>query len=47
MGGRKVHIRYWPVRGDDGRYLGTLETVQDVTSIRQLAGEQRLLDAAT
>jgi hypothetical protein len=47
MGARKVHIRYWPVRGDDGRYLGTLETVQDVTAIQKLAGEQRLLHAAT
>lgn len=46
MGGRMVHIRYWPVRGEDGRYLGTLETVQDVTAIRQLTGEQRLLGAA-
>lgn len=46
MGGRMVHIRYWPVRGEDGRYLGTLETVQDVTAIRKLTGEQRLLDAA-
>jgi hypothetical protein len=46
MGGRTVHIRYWPVRGEDGRYLGTLETVQDVTGIRRLAGERRLLDAA-
>jgi PAS domain S-box-containing protein len=46
MGGRMVHIRYWPVRAEDGGYLGTLETVQDVTSIRQLTGEQRLLGAA-
>lgn len=45
MGPRKVHIRYWPVRSPEGRYLGTLETVQDVTGIRALAGEQRLLDA--
>jgi DUF438 domain-containing protein len=35
------------VRGDDGRYLGTLETVQDVAAIQRLAGEQRLLDPAT
>jgi DUF438 domain-containing protein len=34
------------VRGDDGRYLGTLETVQDVSAIRKLSGEQRLLDAS-
>lgn len=46
MNGRFVHIRYWPVRGEDGRYLGTLETVQDVTAIRALTGEQRLLDVA-
>jgi hypothetical protein len=46
MGERKVHIRYWPVRSPDGRYLGTLETVQDVAAIRALAGERRLLDAA-
>jgi len=46
MGERKVHIRYWPVRGTDGRFLGTLETVQDVTGIRSLTGERRLLDAS-
>jgi PAS domain S-box-containing protein len=45
MNGRTVHIRYWPVRGSDGRYMGTLETVQDVSAIRNLTGEQRLLDA--
>jgi uncharacterized protein len=47
MGGRMVHIRYWPVRSADGRYLGTLETVQDVSAIRELTGEQRLLGAAS
>ncbi len=47
MNGRMVHIRYWPVRGDDGRYLGTLETVQDVSAIRRLTGEQRLLEASS
>ena len=46
IGERKVHIRYWPVRGDDGHYLGTLETVQDVTAIRKLEGERKLLDAS-
>jgi hypothetical protein len=43
IGERKVHIRYWPVRNAAGNYLGTLETVQDVTAIRALQGEQRLL----
>lgn len=44
MGGRKLHIRYFPVHGQDGAYLGCLETVQDITAIQQLKGERRLLD---
>ena len=43
MGPRKVHIRYWPVRARDGKYLGCLETVQDVAAIRALEGQRRLL----
>jgi uncharacterized protein len=43
MGGRFVHIRYFPVRGPEGEYLGTLEVVQDVAGIRALTGERRLL----
>ena len=31
MGPRKVHVRYFAVRSPEGTYLGTLETVQDVT----------------
>jgi len=46
MGPRKVHIRYWPVRDRTGRYLGCLETVQDVTPIQRLTGQRRLLDDA-
>jgi DUF438 domain-containing protein len=46
MGPRKIHIRYWPVRDDAGRYLGCLETVQDVTGIQKLTGQKRLLDEA-
>jgi DUF438 domain-containing protein len=42
MGGKKVHIRYWPVRDADGEYLGCLETVQDITEIQKLKGEKRL-----
>jgi|Deesub1362B_J571_1020462.scaffolds.fasta_scaffold00007_186 hypothetical protein len=44
MNGRFVHIRYFPVRDEDGNYLGTLEVTQDVTEIRKLEGEKRLLD---
>ena len=46
MGPRKVHIRYWPVRDRTGRYLGCLETVQDVAPIQRLSGQRRLLDDA-
>jgi DUF438 domain-containing protein len=42
--GRLVHIRYFPVRGTDGTYRGTLEVVQDVTGIQALEGERRLPD---
>lgn len=41
--GKFVHIRYFPVRGPDGAYLGCMEVVQDVTGIRALQGERRLL----
>jgi len=44
MNGRFIHIRYFPVRDENGEYLGTLEVVQDVTEIRKLEGEKRLLD---
>jgi DUF438 domain-containing protein len=46
MGPRKVHIRYWPVRDASGRYLGCLETVQDVAAIQLLQGQRRLLAEA-
>lgn len=43
-GGRKVHIRYFAVRDRDGRYLGCLEVTQDITDIKGIEGEKRLLD---
>ena len=43
LGGRFVHIRYFAVRDDDGTYLGTLEVTQDLTRLRELHGERRLL----
>ncbi|MGB4481867.1 MAG: DUF438 domain-containing protein [bacterium] len=42
-GGRFIHIRYFAVRDQKGTYRGVLEVVQDVTGIRQLEGERRLL----
>ena len=44
MGERLVHIRYFAVRDKDGRYLGTLEVTQDLTDIKKIEGEKRLLD---
>ncbi len=44
MKGRFIHIRYFAVRDDKGIYRGTLEVSQDVTSIRALEGQKRLLD---
>jgi len=44
MNGRFIHIRYFPVRDKNGKYLGTIEVTQDVTEIRKLEGEKRLLD---
>ena len=40
---RFVHIRYFAVRDTAGGYLGCLEMTQDVTGIRALEGERRLL----
>ncbi|MFH0846525.1 MAG: PAS domain-containing protein [Chloroflexota bacterium] len=42
--GGMVYIRYFPVRDKSGKYLGTLEVTQDITNIKKLEGEKRLLD---
>ena len=39
----KVHIRYFAVRGKDGKYLGCLEASQDISGIQKIKGEKRLL----
>ena len=39
-----VYIRYFPLRDPDGTYKGCLEVSQDISSIRQLEGQRRLLD---
>jgi PAS domain S-box-containing protein len=41
---RKVYIRYFAVRDKTGRYLGTLEATQDITEIKKIEGEKRLLE---
>ena len=42
--GRKIYIRYFAVRDKTGRYLGTLEVTQDITEIKKIEGERRLLE---
>ncbi len=42
--GRFVHIRYFAIRNKEGEYKGVIEVSQDVTEIRALKGERRLLD---
>jgi len=44
LGERKVYIRYFAVRDKTGRYLGTLEATQDITEIKKIEGEKRLLE---
>lgn len=44
MKGKFIHIRYYAVRDRDNKYLGTLEVSQDITGIKALEGEKRLLD---
>ena len=42
--GSFVYIRYFAVRNRQGNYLGCLEVSQDITEIKKISGEKRLLD---
>jgi DUF438 domain-containing protein len=44
QGSRFIHIRYFAVHDGQGKFYGTLEVTQDVTEIRALQGERKLLD---
>jgi len=44
LGAKFIYIRYFAVRDKNGYYRGTLEVSQDLTEIRNLKGQQRLLD---
>jgi DUF438 domain-containing protein len=44
LGGRFVHIRYFALYDQEGSYRGVVEVSQDVTGIRALRGQKRLLD---
>ncbi len=41
--GRFVYIEYSAVRSPEGEYLGVVEVTQDLTELRKLEGDQRLL----
>lgn len=43
INGRKIYIRYFPVRRNR-EYIGVLEVTQDITEIKKIEGEKRLLD---
>jgi DUF438 domain-containing protein len=42
--GKFIHIRYFAIRDEHNIYKGVIEMSQDVTHIRELKGQQRLLD---
>lgn len=44
LSGKFIHISYFAMRDTRGRYRGTLEVSQDVSGIRKLEGQKRLLD---
>lgn len=43
MGEIFVYIRYFAVRDQEGKYMGTLEVTQNIKPIQQITGEKRLL----
>lgn len=43
LNNRLIYIRYFPVRDSHNNYLGCLEVTQDITDIKSIKGEKRLL----
>ncbi|HWR23673.1 MAG TPA: DUF438 domain-containing protein [Feifaniaceae bacterium] len=43
MGNRYLLIRYYAVRDETGKFLGTLEVTQDISPIQAVTGEKRLV----
>jgi len=44
MDGQFIYIRYFPVYDDGGNYRGVIEVSQEISGIKALEGERRLLD---
>lgn len=42
--GRTILIQYFALRDENGQYRGVLEVSQDITEIKKIEGEKRLLD---
>lgn len=45
--GRFAYIEYTALRGTDNEYLGVMEVTQDITELKKLEGDQRLLSYVT
>lgn len=43
LNNKLIYIRYFAIRDQNKNYLGTLEVTQDITQIKSLEGERRLL----
>jgi DUF438 domain-containing protein len=43
LNGRMIFITYYAVR-KNGEYMGCLEVTQDITDIKKITGQKRLLD---
>ncbi|MFH1336686.1 MAG: PAS domain-containing protein [Candidatus Zixiibacteriota bacterium] len=41
--GKLVYIRYFAVRNKEKEYLGCLEVTQDITEVKNIEGEKKLL----
>jgi DUF438 domain-containing protein len=46
MGEAFIHIRYFALRNKEGEYKGCIEVSQEISHLRNLQGEKRLLDDA-
>lgn len=40
---RLIYIRYFPIYDNEDEYVGCLEVSQDITDIKEIKGEKRLL----
>jgi hypothetical protein len=47
LGGKFIYISYYALRDESGEYLGTVEVSMDLTRLRRLEGERRLLNYET